>query len=52
MDYDATFLVRGWASAKATLCYTGTQLPPKKGHNSPQFLANVCCGQTTGWIKM
>ena len=30
----------------------GAQLPsPKKGH-SPQFLANVCCGQTAGWIKM
>jgi len=28
----------------------GTQLPPK-GH-SPQFLANDCCGQTAGWIKM
>jgi len=31
----------------------GTHLPPpqKKGH-SPQFLAHVHCGQTTGWIKM
>ena len=24
----------------------GAQLPP------PQFSAHVCCGQTTGWIKM
>ena len=24
---------------------------PQKGH-SPQFSAHVCCGQTTGWIKM
>jgi len=25
--------------------------PPLKGH-SPQFSANVRCGQTAGWIKM
>ena len=25
--------------------------PTPKGH-SPQFLANVRCGQTAGWIKM
>jgi len=25
--------------------------PPRKGHN-PQCSANVCCGQTAGWIKM
>jgi len=24
--------------------------PPLKGH-SPQFLSNVRCGQTTGWMK-
>jgi len=30
----------------------GDQLPLKKGHSPPQFLAHVCCGQTTGWIKM
>jgi len=29
----------------------GTQLPPQKGH-SPQFSANVRCGQTAGWTKM
>jgi len=30
----------------------GTQLPrPKRGH-SPQFSADVCCGQTAGLIKM
>ena len=28
-----------------------TQLPQKGGH-SPQFLANVRCGQTAGWTKM
>ena len=27
-------------------------LPPKKGHNSPQFSAYVYCGQTGGRIKM
>jgi len=26
-------------------------LPPLKGH-SPQFSANVRCGQTAGWTKM
>jgi len=25
--------------------------PPLKGH-SPQFMANVHCGQTAGWTKM
>jgi len=29
----------------------GTQLPLQKGH-SPQFLADVYCGQTAGWIKI
>ena len=30
----------------------GTQLPfPYRG-TVPQFSANVCCGQTTGWTKM
>ena len=38
---------------QATLCYNtwGQVPPPKKGH-SPQFFANVCCGQTAGWITM
>ena len=26
--------------------------PPQKGDTNPQFLADVCCGQTAGWIKM
>jgi len=31
----------------------GTQLSsPKRGQHSPQFLAQVYCGQTAGWIKM
>ena len=29
----------------------GTQLPSTKG-DSPQFWANVGCGQTAGWIEM
>ena len=35
-----------------TLCYMGTQLPPKGGGAQPQFSAHACCGQTAGWIKM
>ena len=26
--------------------------PPPKGAQPSQFLADVCCGQTAGWIKM
>jgi len=26
-------------------------LPPPKGHNPPQFSADVCCGQMAAWIK-
>jgi len=26
--------------------------PARKGIDSPQFSAHVCCGQTVGWIKM
>jgi len=29
----------------------GDPVPPKKGH-SPQFSANVYCGQAAGWINM
>jgi len=29
----------------------GPSHPLRKGH-SPQFSANVCCGQTAAWIKM
>jgi len=28
-----------------------TQIFPKNG-TAPQFSAQVCCGQTAGWIKM
>ena len=31
----------------------GDPPPPKRGQgHSPHFSANVCCGQTAGWIKM
>ena len=30
----------------------GTQLPPPKRGQSPQFSANVCCGKTAGRIKI
>jgi len=39
------------ASAQTTLCYMGTQLPPKRV-DSPQFSPHVYWGQTAGWIKM
>jgi len=29
----------------------GDPAPPKNEH-SPHFLAHVCCGQTSGWIKI
>ena len=29
----------------------GTQPPPLKGHN-PEFSANGCCGQTSGWTRL
>ena len=35
-----------------TYCVTwGPSFPSPKGH-SPQFSANICCGQMAGWIKM
>jgi len=30
----------------------GPSSPSLKRGQSPQFLAHVCCGQMTGWIKM
>jgi len=32
--------------------FDGDPAPPEKGHNPMQFLADVYCGQTAGWIKM
>ena len=35
------------------IVWKGTQLSsPKEGYSSPQFLARVYCGETTGWIRM
>jgi len=45
-------LVWRQASAQATLCSMGTQLPTEKRTPTPtQFLAHVYCGQTAGWVK-
>jgi len=30
----------------------GIQLPLRRGTSHPHFLAHVCCGQMTGWIKI
>jgi len=30
----------------------GDPASPQKGAQRPQFSADVCCGQTAGWIKM
>ena len=32
--------------------FDGEPAPPEKRHSPTQFLANVCCCQTAGWIKM
>ena len=34
------------ASAQATLCYMGSQLPTAKRGTAPQFSAHIYCGQT------
>jgi len=45
-------LVWRQASAQATLCSMGTQLPPEKRiHPLHTILAHVYCGQTAGWMK-
>ena len=48
MDQDAT-----WCGGlgRGHIALDGDPAPPPKGH-SPQFSANVCCGQTAGGIKM
>jgi len=51
MDQDAT-----WHAARPrpqTYCVRwGPSCPPQKREQSPQFSANVHCGQTAGWTKM
>ena len=50
-DGSGCHLVWRYSLAQATLCYMGTQ-PPKMGHGSLHFSADVFCGQTAGWIKI
>jgi len=45
-------LVQRLASAQATLCSMGTQLPRKRAQPHTQFWSHVYCGQTAGWIKV
>jgi len=40
------------ASALATLCPMGTQVPLSQRGTAPQFLVHICCGQMARWIKM
>jgi len=50
MDQDETW--RGGRLRPWPHCVRWDPAPaPQNGH-SPQFLANICCGQTAGWIKM
>ena len=50
MDQDATWY-RGRPRRTRHCVRWGPSSPPLKGH-SPQFSANVSCGQTAGWTKM
>ena len=52
MDEDASWY--GGRPQPRQLCVRwGPSSPRKKGHSPPtQFLANIYCGQTAGWIKM
>jgi len=51
MHQDATWY--GGRPHPIRLCVRwGPSFPSPKGAQSPQFSANVRCGQTTGWTKM
>jgi len=50
MHQDATWY-GGRPQARRLCVRWGPSPPPQKGR-SPQFSANVYCGQTAGWIKM
>jgi len=51
MDQDATWYGgRPWPRPHCVRW--GPSSTPQKRHSHPQFSAYVCCGQTTGWIKM
>jgi len=51
LDGSRCHLVQRWASAQGNCVRWGPRPLPKRG-TAPKFLANVCCGQTDGWIKM
>jgi len=51
MDQDATWYGGRPRPGHIVLDGDPATSPPKRGH-SPQFSALVCCGQTSGWIKM
>jgi len=40
------------ASALATFCQMGTQLPLSQRGTAPEFSAHICSGQMAGWIKV
>jgi len=43
----------GWMDQDVTWCRRRPRpSSPQKKRHSPQFFANVYCGQTAGWIKM
>jgi len=56
LDVSTCYFIRGYRPQPRWHCIIdGTQLlqhtPPQK-RGTPQLSAYVCCGQTTGWIKM
>jgi len=42
----------GWMDQDATCGRWGPSFPPRGGQSHPKFSAHVCCGQTSGWLKM
>jgi len=52
LDQDATWYGGRLGAATGHIALNGDPAPPKKGHNPPQLLDHVCCGQRAGWIKM
>ena len=50
IDKDATWY--GWSFGLRDIVLDRDPGPPPLKVHSPQFSANVRCGQTAGWIKM
>jgi len=48
MDEDPT----GYGRRPQPVPHCVALLPKKRGTATPQLSADVCCGQTAGWIKM